>query len=125
MTPPFKTPSNASYFFSGFHCATTSPPVGSGFEKLRICNPSGFAGPQPQQALFGAYFSCRDCHSLWKLVRVQSRVLLPTRSTFEFAGGRISGDDGKSNTEGAVFGFAVKLRFIAADPGYGRNACPT
>src|SRR5438132_7825141 len=59
MTPPFKTPSKASYFFSGFHSATT-PPL---FGKLRMCNPSGFAGPQPQQALFGAYFSCRDCDS--------------------------------------------------------------
>ena len=56
MMPPFKTPSNASYFFSGFHCATTSPFFG----KLRICSPSGFAGPQPQQALFGAYFSWSD-----------------------------------------------------------------
>ena len=56
MTPPFRTPSNASYFFSGFHWATTSPFFG----KLRICNPSGLAGPQPQQALFGAYFSWRD-----------------------------------------------------------------
>src|SRR5215475_2355299 len=53
MTPPFRTPSNASYFFSGLHSATTSPFLG----KLRTCNPSGLAGPQPQQALFGAYFS--------------------------------------------------------------------
>src|SRR5213079_1399293 len=56
ITPPFNTPSNASYFFSGFHCATTSPFFG----KLRICSPSGFAGPHPQQALLGAYFSWRD-----------------------------------------------------------------
>jgi len=56
MTPPFRTPSNASYFFSGLHSATTSPFFG----KLRICSPSGLAGPQPQQALFGAYFSWRD-----------------------------------------------------------------
>jgi hypothetical protein len=25
-----------------------------------MCSPSGFAGPQPQQALFGAYFSWSD-----------------------------------------------------------------
>jgi hypothetical protein len=56
MTPPFSTPSKASYFFSGFHSATTSPFFG----KLRMCNPSGLAGPQPQQALFGAYCSWRD-----------------------------------------------------------------
>ena len=56
MTPPFRTPSNASYFFSDFHCATTSPFFG----KLRTCSPFGLAGPQPQQALFGAYFSWRD-----------------------------------------------------------------
>src|SRR5256884_5753015 len=56
MTPPFSTPSKASYFFSGFHSATTSPFFG----KLRICSPSGFAGPQPQHALFGAYFSWSD-----------------------------------------------------------------
>ena len=56
MTPPFRTPSNASYFFSGLHSATTSPFFG----KLRICSPSGLAAPQPQQALFGAYFSWRD-----------------------------------------------------------------
>ena len=53
MTPPFRTPSKASYFFSGLHSATTSPFFG----KLRICSPSGFAGPQPQQALCGAYCS--------------------------------------------------------------------
>src|SRR5436309_2462594 len=56
MTPPFRTPSKASYFFSGFHSAITS----LFFGKLRICSPWGFAGPQPQQALFGAYFSWRD-----------------------------------------------------------------
>src|ERR1700747_779361 len=56
MTPPFRTPSKASYFFSGLHAATTSPFFG----KLRICSPSGFAGPQPQQALCGAYCSWRD-----------------------------------------------------------------
>src|SRR4029077_19563454 len=56
MTPPFKTPSKASYFFSGFHSATNSPFFG----KLRMSTPSVFAGPQPHQALFGAYFSCRD-----------------------------------------------------------------
>src|ERR1051326_5647071 len=57
MTPPFKTPPKASYFFCGFHSATTSP----FFAKLRMCNPSGFAGPQPKHTLFGAYFSCSDC----------------------------------------------------------------
>src|SRR6266403_206419 len=56
MTPPFNTPSKASYLFSGFHSATTSP-----FRrKLLMCKPCGFAGPQPQHALFGAYFSWRD-----------------------------------------------------------------
>src|SRR5713101_3134216 len=59
MTPPFKTPGNASYVFWGFHSATTSPFFG----KLRIRRPSGFAGPQPQHALLGAYFSCSDCES--------------------------------------------------------------
>ncbi len=53
MMPPFKTPGNASYFFSGCHSATTSSPLG----KLRICKPSGLAGPQPKQAFRGAYFS--------------------------------------------------------------------
>src|SRR5207244_8397938 len=28
--------------------------------RSRICSPSGFAGPQPQHALFGAYFSWSD-----------------------------------------------------------------
>jgi hypothetical protein len=50
MTPPFKIPGKASYFLSGFHSATTSSFLG----KLRMCKPSGFAGPHPQQALFGA-----------------------------------------------------------------------
>src|SRR5215510_11656489 len=57
MIPPFKAPSNASYFFSGFHSATTSP----SFRKLRICKPSGFAPPQPKHTFRGAYFSCSDC----------------------------------------------------------------
>jgi len=48
-----KLPQNASYFFSGFQWATT---IAVFLGKLRICNPSGLAGPQPQQALFGAYF---------------------------------------------------------------------
>src|SRR4029077_5974655 len=64
MIPPFKTPSNASYFFSGSHSATTSPPARDSsefFRKLRICNPSGFAAPQPKQMFRGAYFSCNDC----------------------------------------------------------------
>ena len=69
MTPPFRTPSNASYFFSGLHSATTSPFFG----KLRICSPSGLAGPQPQQALLARIFPGEICHSLWKLVRRQSR----------------------------------------------------
>src|SRR5262249_19286003 len=57
MIPPFRTPLKASYFFSGFHSATTSQFLG----KLRICKPSGFAGPQPKQTFFGAYLSCNDC----------------------------------------------------------------
>src|SRR5260370_33182094 len=57
MIPPFKTPSNASYFFCGFHSATTSP----FFRKLRVCKPSGFATPQPKQIFRGAYSSRRDC----------------------------------------------------------------
>src|SRR5258705_3011830 len=64
MIPPFKTPSNASYFFCGFHSATTSPPARDSsefFRKLRICKPSGFAAPQPKQIFLGAYFSCSDC----------------------------------------------------------------
>src|SRR5438874_13367539 len=69
MTPPFSTPSKASYFFSGFHSATTSPFFG----KLRICSPSGFAGPQPQHALFGAYFSWSDLSFIVELVRRHSR----------------------------------------------------
>src|SRR5436305_3756341 len=56
MIPPFSTPLNASYFASGFHSATISPSLG----KLRICKPSGFAGPQPKQTFCGAYFSCSD-----------------------------------------------------------------
>src|SRR5712675_90597 len=63
MIPPFKTPSNASYFFSGFHSATTSPPARDSsefFRKLRICKPSGFAAPQPKHMFRGAYFSCSD-----------------------------------------------------------------
>src|SRR5262245_36714875 len=59
MIPPFKTPSNASYFFSGFHSATTSP--SESLRKLRMCKPSGFAAPQPKQTFFGAYFSWSDC----------------------------------------------------------------
>src|SRR4029077_20540604 len=64
MIPPFKTPSNASYFFSGFHSATTSPPARDSsefFRKLRICKPSGFATPQPKHMFRGAYSSCSDC----------------------------------------------------------------
>ena len=29
-----------------------------------MCNPSGLAGPQPKQALPGAYFSCNDCSGM-------------------------------------------------------------
>src|SRR4026209_2877648 len=84
MTPPFRTPSKASYFFSGFHSATTSPFFG----KLRMCNPSGLAGPQPQQVLFGAYFSCRDCDSfivaaLRERRRVVSSAVIGRRYSFE------------------------------------------
>src|SRR3954463_9385516 len=64
MMPPFKTPSNASYFFSGFHSATTSLPACDSspfFRKLRICKPSEFAAPQPKHMFSGAYFSCSDC----------------------------------------------------------------
>src|SRR5262249_1286005 len=68
MMPPFRTPSKASYFFAGFHSATTSPFFG----KLRICNPSGFAGPQPQQALLAAYVSWRDCD--WFILEAVSPV---------------------------------------------------
>jgi len=57
IIPPFRTPLKASYFFSGFHSATTSP----FFAKLRICKPFGFAGPQPKQMFRGAYFSWSDC----------------------------------------------------------------
>src|SRR5437764_1018600 len=53
MIPPFKTPGNASYFGCGIHSATIFSPRG----KLRTRTPSGLAGPQPKQALFGAYFS--------------------------------------------------------------------
>src|SRR5215470_14431504 len=69
MTPPFRTPSNASYFFSGFHSATTSPFFG----KLRICSPSGFAGPQPQHVFFGAYFSWRDLSLTVELISRPNR----------------------------------------------------
>jgi len=31
-----------------------------------MCSPSGFAGPQPQHALFGAYFSWSDCSLIGK-----------------------------------------------------------
>src|SRR4029079_18632518 len=84
MTPPFRAPSNASYFFSGFHWATTSP----FFVKLRICNPSGLAGPQPQQALFGAYFSWRACDSfivtaLHERRRVMGSAVIGRRYSFE------------------------------------------
>src|SRR5437899_2457628 len=34
--------------------------ISSPLGKLRMRNPSVFAGPQPQQTLFGAYFSWRD-----------------------------------------------------------------
>src|ERR1700730_1600002 len=60
MMPPFRTPGNASYFCSGLHSATTSPFFG----KLRMCKPSGFAGPQPKHAFWGAYFSCNDCSDM-------------------------------------------------------------
>ncbi len=56
MMPPFRTPGNASNFGSGFHSATTASPSG----KLRMRRPSGLDGPQPQQALSGAYFSWSD-----------------------------------------------------------------
>src|SRR5438309_7216041 len=64
MIPPFRTPLKASYFFSGFHSATTSPPARDSsefFVKLRICKPFGFDGPQPKQLFRGAYFSWSDC----------------------------------------------------------------
>src|SRR6266480_6434053 len=67
MIPPFKTPGNASYFCSGFHSAITSPFLG----KLRMRNPSAFAGPQPQHELFGANFSWRD--SLFILINHTTR----------------------------------------------------
>jgi hypothetical protein len=51
-----QTLGKASYFCSGCHSATTASPSG----KLRIRRPSGLAGPQPQQALLGAYFSWSD-----------------------------------------------------------------
>src|SRR6188472_3438269 len=94
MTPPFRTPSKASYFFSGFHSATTSPFFG----KLRMCNPSGFAGPQPQQALFGAYFSCRDSSPIVEISQAaepQSLVPTPHSSSQRWIG--FSEDDAKSN----------------------------
>src|SRR3954469_2056853 len=88
MIPPFKTPGNASYFDSGFHSATNSSP--SPFGKLRMCSPSGLAGPQPKQALLGAYCSWSDCvftaASLFGVGTVTRAGILPqSRSGIERA----------------------------------------
>src|SRR5688572_27719004 len=61
MMPPFKTPGKASWCGSAFHSATTISPFG----KLRTCNPLALAGPQPKQAFWGAYFSCKHSFSVF------------------------------------------------------------
>src|SRR6266699_5671280 len=106
MIPPFKTPSNASYFFCGFPAATTSPLARDSsefFKKLRICKPSGFATPQPKQIFRGAYFSCSDCSAF-----IDSS---PTGSSH--ASSHLKSEKGRGR--GNYFG----------DPGYGRSAGPT
>src|SRR5204863_7839604 len=97
MMPPFNTPGNASYLFSGVHSATTSSPLG----KLRMRKPSAFAGPQPQQELLGAYFSWSDC----SFIRTYQRLASASRQSRA----------------------AVRVVFHAPSfnaPAYGRNAGP-
>src|SRR4030095_3747319 len=101
MIPPFKTPLKASYFFSGFHSATTSP----FFRKLRICKPSGFAAPQPKQTFWGAYFSCSDCSTF---IDSCSSASSHSLSCLKSEG---------AEEEAAEDYFA--------DPGYGRSTGPT
>src|SRR5882757_8444120 len=108
MIPPFKTPSNASYFFSGFHSATTSPPARDSsefFRKLRICKPSGFAAPQPKHMFWGAYFSCSDC----------SAFIDSSSSASSHSLSHPKSEKAEEEITEDYFG----------DPGYGRSSGPT
>src|SRR5438552_19093406 len=124
MTPPFSTPSKASYFFSGFHSATTSPFFG----KLRICSPSGFHGPQPQHALFGAYFSWSDLSFIVEISQAaQPRFFcqrVPPAKVDRLLRGRCQAQSPK-----AQYFSALRLNLSVYPPradesGYGANSCP-
>jgi hypothetical protein len=111
ITPPFNAPEKASYFFSGFHSATTS----LFFGKLRMCRPSGFVGPHPQHELRAAYCSWSERFFMLSTNHSGKATHYERLRRFPFSIARGAHDPPH----------CVTLRSVDRVPGYGRIFGPT